>query len=513
MKQPRAQRNPVRRTPNTGLARGPHQPAMRRTARRTTASDVVDYGNTTRNHDSGRERATTGPQRRPGRPRGTGRAVNALAIVFAVHGMISGNFATRVPSIAGRLDLDSGELGLALLCSALGAAVIIPIAGRLVARWGGRNTTRGSVVIYCGMLALPAFTGNLASLCAILLGYGVLCGICDVAMKAQGNALEHQLGRPIMSRLFGMWSLGALAGAGTGTAATILQLDVRLHLAWMALALAVLASASSIALPNTDTAPSRPAAPRARRQLSRPSKALLGVAVIAFCAAFGEAAAHSWSAVYITQVTHGTPAAGSFGFAAFVASMAAGRLAGDHLVSRVGPVRAVRAAGLLAIAGGCLVAVAKIPAVGLVGFALLGLGIAVIVPVALSAGARVADTPAQGLSMVLVFAQLACTVTPVTIGSIADRLSLPAAFVLTVAVVIPVVLLARTLRGRATAPAVVAAIDAVPARTGPVLGADAAGAVAMARVPIMAGDDPTIELPAVDRAEPDLAGAPVLAPA
>jgi hypothetical protein len=461
------------------------------------------------------------------------RALNAVAIVFAVHGMVSGNFATRLPWLADRLKLDAGTLGVTMLCMALGAAVVIPPAGKLVSRFGGRATTRTSVIVYCAWLAVPAFTGGFVSLCISLCCFGALAGSCDVAMKAQGNALEISLGRPIMSRLFGMWSLGALAGAGTGTLATFAQLDARLHLAWVAVALLVLAAITGVALPRTTTLP--PAAPlpptgdagaAPATSRTRPSRALLSVAAIGFCAAFGEAAAHSWSAVYIAEVTGGGPSTASFGFAGFVACMAAGRLSGDALVQRLGSVRTVQSAGLLAIAGGTLVVTAAVPLVALTGFAMLGLGIAVILPVALSSGARLAAAPSQGLAVVLVSAQLACMACPAAIGGVAQTMSLPAAFALTVAVIVPVVLLAGVLRpAEAARPAPVRAIEAAPADVATL--ADVAalatvtgaiGSVPLSSVnPMTAMNDVTTELPVMSRhdedAISDISDVPVLVPA
>lgn len=458
--------------------RGARPLTQRRPIRRGTAVDAAHYG-TVRHLKSARlrrDRSTScgeASRTAAARRRRSVLSVYAVAIAFAIHGMISGSFATRVPWFAGRLDLDAGQLGIALLCPALGAALVIPLAGKVVGRFGGRLTSRVAITIYCVWLAVPAFMPDISSLCASLLVFGVLSGVCDVAIKALGNAMEYEMDRSIMSRLFGIWSLGTLVGAGIGTAATFAHLDARLHLTWIAVAVLVLAGLTGAALPRTSTAPATgnsPAAPRPRR-IVLPSRALMSVALIGFCAAFGESAAHTWASVYISQVTGGSAATASFGFVAFVASMAVGRFAGDALVQRFGPVRTVQYAGALGAGGAGLVMVAGSPLVGLIGFAMLGLGVAVIVPVTLRAGARVADTPSQGITAVLVAAQLACTTSPAALGRVADSVSLPAAFGVTLAIIVPVVATAGVLRAPqpATAPATATsaplplAIDAAPA--------------------------------------------------
>ena len=71
-----------------------------------------------------------------------GPAAVSVALVFAVHGAVNGSFATRIPWIRDRLDLDPGALGLALLAPAAGALLAMPPAGALVHRHDGRTVTR-----------------------------------------------------------------------------------------------------------------------------------------------------------------------------------------------------------------------------------------------------------------------------------------------------------------------------------------------------------------------------------
>ncbi len=66
-------------------------------------------------------------------------------------------------------------------------------------------------------------------------------------------------------------------------------------------------------------------------------------------------------------------------------TMALARLAGDAVVNWFGAVRTVRAGGGLAVLGGLPVVVADHPAVAMSGFALMGLGIAVVVPLCFAA--------------------------------------------------------------------------------------------------------------------------------
>ncbi|WP_244409181.1 MFS transporter [Stackebrandtia nassauensis] len=432
-----------------------------------------------------------------------------MAVIFAVHGAVSGTFATRVPWISDRLHLTAGALGLALVCSALGAVLIMPVASRLVAMIGQRRTTRAAVIAYAATLAVPAFMPNTYLLGLSLWVMGAAAGICDVAMKSQANDVERRMGRAVMSRLYGLWSLGVLAGAGMGTAATFAGLDARLHFVWTAGTLLVIGGAASITVPRGVSAPvAKAAQARARTRIARPTRVLAIAAIIGGCASFAEATVHSFSAIYITEVTGGSVGAGSVAFVGFVASMAVGRLSGDALVSKFGPVRVVQTGGLLAFAGTALSVVAWHPAPALLAFAMVGLGIAAIVPVALSVGSRETETPGQGITIVLAAAQLGCVVAPGTIGAVSGALSLPVAFAVTAAVIIPLVFGATALRIRVAAPAAEPVAEAVepvaapiaaplielaePARPGAAVGIVSMSAIAAAR-PI-GFDDATVKL-------------------
>ncbi|MGH8883295.1 MAG: MFS transporter, partial [Stackebrandtia sp.] len=325
------------------------------------------------------------------------RALSSVAVIFAVHGAVSGTFATRVPWISERLNLTAGALGLALVCSALGAVLIMPVASRIVAAVGQRRTTRVAVIAYSATLAVPAFMPNTYLLGLSLWIMGVAAGICDVAMKSQASDVERRIGRTVMSRLYGLWSIGVLAGAGMGTAATFAGLDARLHFVWTAGTLLVIGGAAAITAPRGAVTPAAERN-RSRTRITRPTRVLAIAAIVGGCASFAEAAVHSWSAVYITEVTGGNVGTGSFAFVGFVASMAIGRLSGDALIRRFGAVRVVQTGGLLAFAGTALAVVAWHPAPALVAFAMVGLGIAAIVPVAVGTASRETESPGQGIT-------------------------------------------------------------------------------------------------------------------
>ncbi|NED18111.1 MFS transporter, partial [Streptomyces sp. SID9913] len=146
-------------------------------------------------------------------PRDVRRARYAVAAVFAVHGAVTGSFATRVPWIQDHAGVSAGQLGLALAFPALGASIAMPVAGRVSHRFGARAALRGLLALWTASLVLPSLAPGMLTLCLALFTYGATAGMSDVAMNALGVEVENRLDRSIMSGLHGMWSAGALVGS------------------------------------------------------------------------------------------------------------------------------------------------------------------------------------------------------------------------------------------------------------------------------------------------------------
>jgi MFS family permease len=349
-----------------------------------------------------------------------------VAAVFAAHGAVTGSFATRVPWIQDHAGVSAGQLGLALAFPALGASVAMPLAGRITHRFGARGALRGLMALWSLSLVLPSFAPGLLTLCLALFAYGATAGMADVAMNALGVEVENRLGKSIMSGLHGMWSAGALVGSAAGTVAAHLGADARLHHVLAAAVLTVLGvTACSWVL---DLKPAEDEDPPPRFAL--PPRSALLIGAVGFCAVFAEGASLDWSAVYLEdqlKTSAGLAAACTTGF---TLTMAVARIAGDRVVDRFGAVRTVRSGGVLAALGGLLVVLAAHPAVAMGGFALMGLGIAVVVPLCFAAAGRSGPSPSQAIAGVATITYTSGLVAPSAIGTLAQATSLVVSFVL-----------------------------------------------------------------------------------
>ncbi|MBT2386122.1 MFS transporter [Streptomyces sp. ISL-11] len=378
------------------------------------------------------------------RPR---RARAALAAAFAVHGAVTGGFATRIPWISGHLGIGPGQLGIALAFPAIGAACAMPLAGRVGHRYGSRAALRGLLALYCLSVALPALSPGLVALCGVLFVYGATAGMADVTMNALGVETEERLGRSVMSGLHGMWSVGTLAGSAAGTVAAHTGLDARPHLGGAAAVLTVLGWLACHWVLDLRTAPEEHPPPR----FALPPRAALVIGAVGFCAVFAEAASLDWSAVHLRDVLGSGPGVAAAATTAFSCAMAAARFGGDPAIERFGPVRTVRAGGAVAAAGGLLVVLPTGPPQAIAGFALLGAGIAVVVPLAFAAAGRSGPEPSQAIAGVATITYTSGLVAPAAIGRIADASSLVVSFGVVTALTVGLVAGAGILRAPAAA--------------------------------------------------------------
>jgi predicted MFS family arabinose efflux permease len=372
------------------------------------------------------------------------RARRATAAVFAVHGAVTGSFAARVPWIASHVGVDVGHLGLALLMPGIGALFAMPFSGRLAHRFAFRPLVTVTIAAWCAALVLPALPTSLALLCVALLVFGATAGIADMAMNAQGVLVEKELGRSVMSSFHGCWSAGVLAGSGVSAAASRGGIDARVQFAVVALVLAI-AGATAARFLVDDPEASDDVAPPA---FALPTRPVLLIGLVGLCAVFGEQAGTDWSALFIRRELGGSASTAALAVSAFAATMAAVRLVGDRVIRALGPVGTVRVSGACAAAGALTVVAAPDLAVGLAGFALLGVGVAVVVPLVFAAAGRIGPHPARSVAGVAGVAYGAGLVAPGAIGGIASASSLTVAFGVVAGLVTVMALAAGVLRAK-----------------------------------------------------------------
>ncbi|MBT2227524.1 MFS transporter [Nonomuraea sp. NEAU-A123] len=377
------------------------------------------------------------------------RARVAVYLLFFLAGAAIGTWTARIPAIKQDLGLSDGRLSLALLAIAAGAVAGMQVVGRLVDRYGSSRVMIPAALLQGVVLVLPAYAVNLGTLAAALFGFGVVHGVLDVSMNANAVEVERAWGRPIMSSFHAVFSIGGFAGAAAGGLFAHLALSPAATFLSVGVVVALLAVwAASWALR------SRPA-PVTSADGVRPGlpKGVLFLGVLAFCCLVGEGAAADWSSVYLREDLAASAGFAAAGYAAFSIMMTAGRLAGDRLAVRFGPVALVRGCGLLAAAGLGLALTVGHPVAGVAGFGCFGAGLSCIVPQVFSAaGHRDPAFAGRALARVASIGYLGFLSGPVLIGGLAELSGLPRALGVPALLAAFVALAATALRPRTAEP-------------------------------------------------------------
>ncbi len=402
-----------------------------------------------------------------------------MTAYFCLFGVVLAVWITRIPAIKQRLHLSDGVLGIALFAIPAGLLLVTLIAGRLVDRFGSAWVTRVAGVGMALFLIPPAVAGNLGTLMAALFVFGAAAGALDVGMNANGVLVERARVRPVMSSLHAGYSIGALAGAVLGglfAGAGIGPLPTFLTVGLPSAAVAVIAGRWMITERGQQQRADEPAlaqapgmladqgpvadlgpgsGPGGRRGKSvRPGVLILLLGTVGLCGLLVEGATADWSAVYLRDNLGTSAGFAAAGFAAFALAMTVGRLLGDRLAARFGPVRLVRASGLVAAAGLAGGLISNNPVGGVAGFAVLGAGLACIIPqVFLAGGSADPVRPGHGLARVVGMSYLGMVSGPVLIGGAATLIGLPLALGIPVVLALGVAALAGVLTPREPAPA------------------------------------------------------------
>ncbi|MFR9793979.1 MFS transporter [Streptomyces sp. MB22_4] len=390
-------------------------------------------------------RAAEGPWARR-----TRSAVRSTYLVFALLGLAGATWASRLPQIQERMDLDTASVGLLLLLLAVGGLVALPLAGPFVARAGpSRAVTAVALLVGAGLGAVASGFALWRPL--LLAGFFVLgtaTGFWDVAVSVHAASLERRLGRALMPRFFAGFSSGTVAGACLGALMTALRVPVSLHLGAVALLVASVAPAAArhfLPRPATAAPSSRAKARGSGPQAWRdPRTVALGLVAMAF--AWAEGAGSNWISLTVIDRHQTTAAIGTLAYAAFLTAVTLGRWLGPLIVDRLGRPGALRAAACAACLGIALFATGPPLWTGFAGALLWGAGAALGFPLGLSAGS---DDPAHAAARVGVITSIGyCGFVcgPPLIGALAERTGLAPALLVVAAVTATSLALAGALR-------------------------------------------------------------------
>ncbi len=346
----------------------------------------------------------------------------ALRAQFFVSGALFATWGVHVPTVKAHFGLGERALGLAMLASGVGALLALMQAGRLVGRFGPRAVCGVTGLACCLVIAGLIAFDRYGALVALLLAFGVVASLFDVSINAEATEIERLTGRALMSGFHGMFSLGGMAGAAAGSVLTGgAGMPAGQHLAVAAAVGAALVAVGCLGMSRGAAAGGDSGGPR----LSLPRGPLFLVGLLAAMGLVAEGALYDWSVLYMKQALLSDAGTAALAYASFSGAMAAGRFGGDTVRARFSSVALLRASGWLAAAGMAVALLMPRPGVALAGFALVGLGLANVVPILFSSAAKVPGvTPAHGIAAVSSIGYLGMMAGPPVIGFIAESTSL-----------------------------------------------------------------------------------------
>lgn len=346
----------------------------------------------------------------------------ALGLSLFTLSILLGSWVTRIPDVKASLALNEAQLGIALLGISIGGLLAMPFTPFLIKRLGTGKTLVLSNFAYCILPVLPVFAPSLFLLILALAIVGAVGGILDVSANAAVVTVEKNQKIAIMSACHGMFSLGGMIGGIIGSIMAGWGVAPWLHILSIGILMIIV---NIIITPTLLKIPEPEANPEGGAIFSLPKRALLGLAITAFCIMVGEGAVADWSAVYLEDTLKSNAFLVGMGFAAFNLTMMLGRFFGDQVIAAVGSSVIVKWGIIIGVIGAGVAVMTNQPFIAILGFALIGLGFSVIVPIIFRAAANVPGVPSElGVASVSTTGFLGFLIGPPAIGFVAEEFGL-----------------------------------------------------------------------------------------
>ena len=369
------------------------------------------------------------------------RARFATTIAYVVQGFSLAILVTHTPAIMRQLDLSDGELALLLVLVPVVAAGGSVIAGLLAPRLGSKTVLRFFGPIVPLSVVVVGFSSDIGLTVFALVVFGVALGVSDAAMNMQATSVQHGYGRPIISSCYAWLTLASILGALLSSGEAVLEVPLG----------AFFLSCAAVVVPvqvfvgrylTTDVATEMREEPA-----TVPWGPVILIGLGLMCASAVDSAATNWSAAFMVNDMGASEAIAALGFAVYSFALLLGQVFVDRLDARFGPVALVRTGAALGIAAVLVIAIAPTQDAALFGFALLGLSVSPMLPLAYTAGAsHDPDRSGRAIARINVFYYVGLLLGAPSIGLIAEASSMRMGFALIVVGPIVILALARAFR-------------------------------------------------------------------
>ena len=355
------------------------------------------------------------------------RARVAITTAFIINGTVIGALYARIPDIKEQLDISNSALGIALLCLPLGLLFGLGFSGKQSAKRGSAPVTYYSTYALAIALLIVGPVINYYTFCLTFVLFGACLATQDVAMNSHAIVLEHEADKRYMSTFHATFSMGALGGGLLGG----FFAQQKTTIMWQSAFIAMLIFLANFFVRNMFlSADLDKHAVEGKKKIKRP-KIFIIVGLLGTCAAIGEGSAGDWGAILARDTFDATPFISTLPYICFSAAMVIGRLFGDRLATKYGPMNLIIGGGSIAgigLGGGLLVG-----GIGGVvfGWFAAGIGLSIVVPMLFTQAGEIAKTrfegqfaPSEGVAIVSGIAYFGFLVGPPILGFLGDAIGL-----------------------------------------------------------------------------------------
>jgi MFS family permease len=374
----------------------------------------------------------------------------AITVAFIINGYVAGSFYARIADIKSRLEITNSALGIALLCIAIGVLIGLGFSGRQSAKRGSAPIVVASTYAIAVSVLIVGLTNSFITLCTAFVFFGACLSIQDVAMNSHAIVLEHEADKRYMSTFHAMFSIGTLSGGISGGVSSHYEISFLSQ----SLVIAILIVIANFFVRNSFLPATIDQHPLTKKKNIRRPKIFLVVGLLGLCAALSEGSAGDWGAVLARDTFDATPFISTLPYICFSAAMVIGRLMGDRLAAKFGPMKLIIGGGLIAgigLASGLIVG-----GVGgvIFGWLAIGIGFSTVIPMLFSQAGEIAKSrpqldfaPSEAVATVSGIAYFGFLAGPPLLGFLGDLIGLRWAMMIPAILAIAMALSARPVLG------------------------------------------------------------------
>jgi MFS family permease len=315
----------------------------------------------------------------------------AVIFFFFSMGLVFSSWASRIPEIKTKLNLNDAVFGSILFCLPIAQFLMMTFSGKIVTRFGPRKVALFALPAYAICLTNIGLVSQGWQLAIALFLFGIAGNLCNISVNTQGVSTEKLYGRSIMATFHGGWSIAGFAGALVG----ILMINININPYWHYVVVFLIVCAiiffnhdhlikGKIASGKSETG---------RKFFNKPDRSLVALGVIGFFSMASEGTMFDWSGIYFKDVVEAPSSLVIVGYASFMIMMATGRFVADSIIAKIGRKRLMQICGIMISSGLYLAVLFPYLITSTIAFMIVGLGVSSIIPSVYSAAGRNESVP------------------------------------------------------------------------------------------------------------------------